>query len=109
VTCEEFQDLAGALVLGALDQAERAAAEEHLLEREHRGCPEALARATNTAAAESTFAEDQAQLEQRLTLVGAGLAGIGVRAVSLGTEEEIELLYRAFNPGELENPIRLDK
>ncbi|OGG76449.1 hypothetical protein A2950_02320 [Candidatus Kaiserbacteria bacterium RIFCSPLOWO2_01_FULL_55_19] len=65
--------------------------------------------ATNTAAAESTFAEDQAQLEQRLTLVGAGLAGIGVRAVSLGTEEEIELLYRAFNPGELENPIRLDK
>jgi anti-sigma-K factor RskA len=51
VTCEEFQDLAGALVLGALDQAERAAAEEHLLEREHRGCPEALARATNTAAA----------------------------------------------------------
>ncbi len=51
MTCEEFQDLAGALVLGALEQAERAAAEEHLLEREHRGCPEALARATNTATA----------------------------------------------------------
>ncbi len=62
-----------------------------------------------SAAAETSFAEDQAQLEQRLTLVGAGLAGVGVRAVSLGTEEEIELLYRAFNPGELENPIRLDK
>ncbi len=51
MTCEEFQDLAGALALGALDQAERAAAEEHLLEREHSGCLEALARATNTAAA----------------------------------------------------------
>lgn len=58
--------------------------------------------------AETSFAEDQAQLEQRLTLVGGGLAAIGVRAVQLGTEEEIELLYRAFNPGELENPIRLD-
>jgi hypothetical protein len=31
-----------------------------------------------------------------------------VRAVPLGTEEIIELLYRSFNPGELENPIRLD-
>jgi anti-sigma-K factor RskA len=51
VTCEEFQGLAGAFALGALDPAEQAAAEEHLLEREHRGCPEALGRARNTAAA----------------------------------------------------------
>ena len=43
-----------------------------------------------------------------MTLVGSGLAGVGVRAVPLGTEEVIELLYRSFNPGELENPIRLD-
>lgn len=57
---------------------------------------------------ESSFEEDRAQLEQRLTLVGGGLGSIGVRAVSLGTEEVIELLYRSFNPGELENPIRLD-
>ena len=61
-----------------------------------------------SAAAEVTFEEDRAQLEQRLTLVAAGLAGTGVRAVPLGTEEVIELLYRSFNPGELENPIRLD-
>ena len=61
-----------------------------------------------SAAAEVTFEEDRAQLEQRLTLVAAGLAGTGVRAVPLGTEEIIELLYRSFNPGELENPIRLD-
>jgi hypothetical protein len=61
-----------------------------------------------STAAETSFEEDRAQLEQRLTLVTSGLAGTGVRAVPLGTEEVIELLYRSFNPGELENPIRLD-
>jgi len=60
------------------------------------------------AAAQTSFEEDRAQLEQRLSLVAGGLAGTGVRAVPLGTEEVIELLYRSFNPGELENPIRLD-
>ncbi len=57
---------------------------------------------------ETTFEEDRAQLEQRLALVSGGLGSAGVRAVPLGTEEIIELLYRSFNPGELENPIRLD-
>jgi len=61
-----------------------------------------------SAAAETSFEEDRAQLEQRMTLVASGLSGTGVRAVPLGTEEVIELLYRSFNPGELENPIRLD-
>src|SRR3989338_8321900 len=69
----------------------------------HRGTP-----ATKSAAANTSFEEDRAQLEQRLTLVASGLSGTGVRAIPLGTEELIELLYRAFNPGELENPIRLD-
>lgn len=64
--------------------------------------------ATKKVTSETTFEEDRAQLEQRLSLVAAGLAGTGVRAVPLGTEEVIELLYRSFNPGELENPIRLD-
>ncbi|MFA5996305.1 MAG: hypothetical protein WC790_01095 [Candidatus Paceibacterota bacterium] len=64
--------------------------------------------ATKNAANETSFEEDRAQLEQRLSLVISGLAGTGVRAVPLGTEEEIELFYRSFNPGELENPIRLD-
>ena len=54
------------------------------------------------------FEEDRAALEQRFSLVMAGLANMGVRATPLGTEEVIELLYRSFNPGELENPIRLD-
>ncbi len=69
----------------------------------HRGSP------AKTTAAATSFEEDRAQLEQRLTLIASGLAGTGVRAVPLGTEEVIELLYRSFNPGELENPIRLDK
>ena len=60
------------------------------------------------ATADTSFEEDRTQLEQRLALVVGGLAGTGVRAVPLGTEEVIELLYRSFNPGELENPIRLD-
>lgn len=64
--------------------------------------------ATKDAANKTSFEEDRAQLEQRLSLVADGLAGTGVRAVPLGTEEIIELLYRSFNPGELENPIRLD-
>src|SRR6185369_2163998 len=56
-----------------------------------------------------SFEEERAQLEQRMSLVVEGLSGTGVRAVPLGTEETIELLYRSFNPGELENPIRLDQ
>jgi type IV secretory pathway VirB4 component len=60
------------------------------------------------ASASASFDEDRAQIEQRLQLISGGLSGSGVRAVPLGTEEMIELLYRSFNPGELENPIRLE-
>ncbi len=62
----------------------------------------------NELAGDASFEETRAQLEQRMALVVGGLEGTGVRAVPLGTEEVIELLYRSFNPGELENPIRLD-
>ncbi len=68
----------------------------------HRGNPVAA------NAADLSFEENRAQLEQRLALVASGLGSSGIRAVPLGTEEIIELLYRSFNPGELENPIRLD-
>lgn len=64
--------------------------------------------AQKATASDIAFDEDRAQLEQRFSLVMAGLANVGVRATPLGTEEVIELLYRSFNPGELENPIRLD-
>ena len=54
-----------------------------------------------------SFEENRVQLEQRMALVVSGLAASGVRAVPLGTEEIIELLYRSFNLSELENPIHL--
>jgi len=60
------------------------------------------------AQAADSFEENRLQLFQRLTLVASSIANAGVRAVPLGTEELIELLYRSFNPGELENPIKLD-
>lgn len=54
-----------------------------------------------------SFDEHRVQLEQRMALAASALATSGVRAAPLGTEEIIELLYRSFNPGELESPIRL--
>lgn len=55
----------------------------------------------------NSFEENRVQLEQRMALVVQGLASSGVRAVPLGTEEIIELLYRSFNLSSLENPIHL--
>lgn len=54
---------------------------------------------------EQSFEETRIQLEQRMALVAGGLAQSGLRAVPLGTEEIIELLYRSFNLGDMENPI----
>lgn len=51
------------------------------------------------------FEEHRSQLEQRMATVEQGLGRVGVRTVPLGTEEVIELLYKEFNPGELEKPI----
>ncbi|MGH7175608.1 MAG: TraC family protein [Minisyncoccia bacterium] len=66
-------------------------------------------RAVNPAEKSGDFEEARLQLAQRMDLVAGGLSGTGVRAAALGTEEVIELLYRSFNPGELENPIRLEQ
>ena len=47
MTCADFKELAAAgLALGALDPAERTAAEAHLLEASHQGCFEALQQAS---------------------------------------------------------------
>lgn len=70
--------------------------------------PGARKETTNAAGKIDNFEEDRVQLEQRMALVEAGLAASGIRAVALGTEELIELLYRSFNVGETESPIRLD-
>lgn len=54
---------------------------------------------------ETEFEETRVQLEQRMALVANGLASSGLRAIPLGTEEIIELLYHSFNVGDNENPI----
>lgn len=65
--------------------------------------------ATASQGVADTFEEHRIQLEQRMSLAANAIASSGVRAVPLGTEEVIELLYRSFNIGELDSPIRLTK
>jgi hypothetical protein len=55
------------------------------------------------------FEENRSQLEERLSVVEQGLVRCGIRVARLGTEETIELLYKGFNPGESEKPIKLTK
>jgi len=53
------------------------------------------------------FEENRSQLDERLLVVKQGLVRTGIRVARLGTEEIIELFYKAFNPGETEKPIKL--
>ncbi len=53
------------------------------------------------------FEENRTQLEQRVSIIQQGLIRCGIRSVSLGTEETIELFYKLFNPGDTEKPIKL--
>lgn len=57
------------------------------------------------AANEESFQEARNQLEQRVQLVRQGLIRTGVRVTQLGTEENIELFYRLFNPGNLKQEM----
>lgn len=54
---------------------------------------------------EKAFSEERSQLEQRVALVSQGLSRMGIRTVQLKTEDEVELFYRVFNPGDAESPI----
>ncbi|MBI2674018.1 MAG: hypothetical protein HYX23_01925 [Candidatus Zambryskibacteria bacterium] len=58
-------------------------------------------------ATEASFEENRSQLEERLSVVEQGLIRTGIRVARLGTEEVIELFYKAFNPGETEKPIKI--
>lgn len=49
---------------------------------------------------DSTFEENRTQLEQRVSLVTEGLARIGVRTITLGKDELVELYYHTYNPGD---------
>ena len=53
------------------------------------------------------FDEERTQLEERMAVVEQGLVRCGIRTAVLDTESVIELLYKEFNPGELEKPIAL--
>ena len=64
---------------------------------------------TKSEAKAVAFEESRSQIEQRVSVVEQGLARTGIRVVSLGTEEIIELFYRLFNPGELSKPIPFEK
>lgn len=55
------------------------------------------------------FEENRSQIEQRISVIEQGLARTGIRILSLGTEEIIELFYKLFNPGDLSKPISLNE
>lgn len=61
----------------------------------------------DSAAIDATFEESRTQLEERLSVVEQGLIRTGIRVARLGTEEVIELFYKAFNPGETEKPLKI--
>ncbi|MBI2086785.1 MAG: hypothetical protein HYT69_01275 [Candidatus Zambryskibacteria bacterium] len=61
----------------------------------------------NALAGEAAFDENRSQLEERLSVVEQGLVRTGIRVARLGTEEVIELFYKAFNPGETEKPLKV--
>jgi len=50
------------------------------------------------------FQEHKTQIEQRASVVEQGLSRLGIRVAQLGTEELVELYYKAFNPGEINAP-----
>jgi len=68
-----------------------------------------LGRKNTTTEEQTNFEEALSQLEQRMAVVEQGLVRSGVRVLSLGTEEVIELYYKIFNPGEQEKPIKLNQ
>ncbi len=55
------------------------------------------------------FSEYMSQLEQRDSLVQAGLSRIGVRSSLLGNEEAVELFYSIFNMGDGSSSLGMDK
>lgn len=46
------------------------------------------------------FEEHRLQLEQRVAMVVQGLAGVGVRTMTLGKDDLVELFYHLYNPAD---------
>ncbi len=55
------------------------------------------------------FEEKRTQLDQRVSIIIAGLGGFGVRSTQLGTEELVELFYKTFNPGDISQGIKINE
>ncbi len=52
------------------------------------------------------FEENNTQLQQRMSFIQSNISGMGLRALTLNTEEVIEVLYKTFNPGDNQTPKR---
>jgi len=57
------------------------------------------------AAEQIDFEEKRSQLEERVGVIEQGLGRCGIKTAQLGTEEVVEVLYKVFNPGDLEGKI----
>ncbi len=55
--------------------------------------------------AAEAFEEQRSQIEERVSVVTQGLTRLGIRTVSLGTQEVIEVYYNMYNPGETQRSI----
>ena len=61
------------------------------------------------AAQQVAFEEKRSQLLERVAVISQGLGRCGINSTQLGTEEVVEVLYKVFNPGELEGSIKVEK
>lgn len=68
-----------------------------------------LGKKEEEGADEARFEEYKTQLEQRALVIEQGLSSIGLRAARLGSEELIELFYKAFNPQDKSKPPAVKK
>lgn len=55
----------------------------------------------NATTTEQKFEEHKLQLEQRVAMVTQGLAGVGVRTMTLHKDELVELFYHLYNPTDI--------
>jgi hypothetical protein len=59
-------------------------------------------------AKQEDFEEKRSQLEERVGVIQQGLNRCGIKSAQLGTEEVVEVFYKVFNPGEVEEKIKLE-
>ena len=55
---------------------------------------------TSSSNTDQQFEEHRLQLEQRAAMVVQGLAGVGVRTMTLQKDDLVELYYHLYNPGD---------